>query len=357
MLLLERHANTNATATYAEAALSSSSDAPLTLGPPRSFPALERTDSPAVYRTARSQSNGRFARVERTGAAYTLFVHEGLADTAPRRLDLGALEPHAMLVTEHGAWLGSVTKVSYVDLEASALGLDELVVRAIDDRKAYDVFARAGDRVVAIDDVVRPIYADFFRLNARGRPSHLAGWDMPALVNGRYTHAALVREAGDAHTLYVVAPYGVLDGNGQVLASIPIEGNALGPVDRVLNSGASRARVVEEHQSRAEHMPSHFLVGDELSLFTGIAISNDRVLLPAGRRGLFVLPRALGVGVRADVVCADRFVHDVTVHEGRVFVLTSKGDENDLIELNVADGRFTEAVRTPLPEAFNRFVD
>jgi hypothetical protein len=327
-------------------------DEGLRVGRAATYPPVLGEDAHPLVVTA--QSGGRLARVEREGTTSVVVVHGALGEPELGRVSLGVEYPAAMLRTETGLFIGIGTKVVYVDLERTPLRAETLVERPASHGKAYDVFTRAGDRVVAIDDVVRPIYADYFALAAHGKPRHLAGWDMPSLINGRYQHAALVRTGEDTHSLFVTAAYGVLDGNGHVIASIPVVGSALGVGDELLNSGGNLPWAVSEHQSRVNGEPSSLFDGDELTPLTGFAYAGERVLVAAGPRGLFVFPEALGA---SPVVVGSGSVYDVTVLEGRVFVLAASGLRTVLMELAFRpDGpAFTSSV--VLDKRYGHFVD
>lgn len=357
MLVLEDTRDDAPRASYVAVSLPEDAAAPPSLGAPWTHPSLPRGESPGAFRTVCAASGGRFARVERVGDRYALVVRRLDQGTEQSSLDLGTSEPHALMLLEHGALVGAVTKVTYADFAARAV--TTLVEREDAGRKAYDVFARAGDRVVAIDDVVRPIYADLFALEGHAAPRRVADWSLPPLINGMYRHAVLVPRGEGRHTLYVVAPYGILDGNGQEVAAIPIEGTRLGVTDQdVLNSGGRRPWVIEEHVSRRAGGEARLLAGTELTLFAGLAFAEEKILLAAGARGLFVLPADFAGDRTPQVITALGAVHDVTTAFGRVFALVSgEGDTHALVELAHREGAFASIARTPLPARYVRFVD
>ena len=133
----------------------------------------------------------------------------------------------------------------------------ELLVERPDRFKAYDVFARSGDQVLAIDDVVRPLYADLFQVGT-GKPTRVADFEMPGLINGVYSHAVLVPGQGGLD-VYAIAPYGIMSGNGHELARLPIRnGKIEGPGD-VLNAGGNSAYTIEEHVSRSTQKPERLV--------------------------------------------------------------------------------------------------
>jgi hypothetical protein len=255
-------------------------------------------------------------------------------------------------------FLGIETSVFRIDLRDADAKPELLVARAGVGGKAYDVFVRRHDWLFAIDDIVRPIYADAFRLQPDGRASHEAAFDMPALINGTYSAGVLDPSGADTGTLYMIAGYGVMDGNGQDLVALPIVGGKTKHDGKlVLNSTVSTdPPILEEHVDRGTNKPVKIIAGTEVTPWTGIELVGEgdarRLLLPAGARGLLAVPLSFTPDTKAEVVFAEP-VNDVEVDGTRVFVLTGK----QLVELAWTIPKPTETARVDLGDTYDRIVD
>ena len=296
---------------------------------------------------------GVWAVAEKSGAGHRVVVQRFDLAGSLAVIELGNVEPVALHLTEDGVLVGATEgRLLYARL---VTGPAQILVERKDARKAYDLFARAGDRVLAIDDVVRPLFADWLQIGGGATPRRVGDWAMPGLINGIYTHAALIATA-DGHALYVVAPYGIMDGWGHELARMPIRGDKLDmPPDLILNSGGGPA--VEEHVSRRTSQPEKLVAGTEFTDFTGLAVdaAAGKVLVAAQARGLFVFPLDLGGG-KAAVLPTKGPCHDVVVADGRVFVLVEEAGKGVLLVVGWDGGQAAVRSRHDLPAVYQRFV-
>lgn len=294
--------------------------------------------------------------------AYTVIGRDVDPASAPVEVPIGATIPAAMHMVGRVVIVGAGNTLGTVDLAAAQPRWQPLHQRPEMRWKAYDLFARAGDWLVAIDDVVMPIYADTFTLDAKGHPTHRAAWELPGVINGRY-HAAVLGRTGAADgTLWAVASYGIMDGHGQDLAALAIENDALraGP-DVTLNSHVmTDPPVLEEHVSRQTGKPETLAFGSDYSPWTGLAHlpagpGPARLLLAAGPRGLLVLPERFEPTTRADAIDVQGECADVLVLGSRVLALVA-GPAPALLELRPTDAGLEPGPRTALPAAYERFV-
>jgi hypothetical protein len=338
----------------------------------RRLPALPRADWPGHY-VAVAAHGGRARWVHAGGreAAFELVARavdasasaDAGAGAATHQVEIGAVIPAAMHVVGEVAYVGAGNTVGTVDLAAEPPRWQLLHERSDMEFKAYDLFARAGDWLVAIDDEVVPMYADAFAVDAAGRATHRAGWELPGVINGHY-HAAVLGRSGSGHdgTLWVVASYGIMDGHGQDLAALAIRGNALTVgSDVTLNSHVMEdPPVLEEHVSRQTGKPEKLAFGGDYSPWTGLARfapadGPARLLLAAGPRGLLVVPERFGPSTRAKAVDVGGECADVLVDGARVWVLVA-GPRSALLELRPTTVGLEPGPRLPLPAAYHRFV-
>jgi len=238
------------------------------------------------------------------------------------------------------------------------------VQRANLPHKPYDLFAQHGRHLVAIDDRVMPVYADFYHLDEAGRPTHLAEWELPGIINGHYNHAVLVPRGATGHTLYVTAPYGIRTGSGQIIAALPIDGARLDVPERlVLNGGrsADAPPVLIEHVSRMGKEPS-LLSGESYTPWTGLAVAIDAttahprlVFLAAGERGLWVLPPDLSPEAAIGRLPLAGPCLDVVVYGDDLYALVG-GDAPQVVHFVEAEGQWQEKARQDAPAGSLRFV-
>lgn len=352
-LLVERHALEEPQAYALPLALTGEGLRPLA---EVSRPAMPHPSWPGHYTTTAGHGGAaRWVSGEASGAGWKL-VARTIGEDATREVSVPAI-PSALLVVGEVVLVGAGNMVGAIDLAAEAPAWTEVHQRPDMRFKAYDLFARAGTWVVAIDDVVRPIYADSFRLDARGWPTHRAGWTLPGLINGHYTAAALTATEPGEGTLYAVAPYGILDGHGQDLAALEIRGDApTAAADTILNGARSLAPpVLEEHVSRATGKPEKSIAGTDVTPWRGMAVDAGRVLLAAEARGLLVVPTNFTPDTRARVVELGGSCHDVLVADGRTWALVG-GASSAVVELAWTGDAAREVGRTPLPQSYDRFV-
>ncbi len=338
-ILLESHLPESKTATYVGV-----DSATLVIGSERTLPALPLENWEGHFATVAAADGDWFAH----GDGHHVIVENGTRLVAD--VDLGAVEPVALqVIYPRGLFVGAKEKLLWVDLGASAPKVVELANRP-GAFKAYDLFARAGDRVLAVDDVVMPLFADLWKVGG-GTPQRLGDFTMPGLINGMYRYAALVPVEG-GFDVFVIAPYGIMDGWGHVLARMPIRGDKL-DVDRdmPLNSQNKGPFHISEHVSRQTQKPEKLAAGADFTEWTGLAVRGDEVLVAAGARGLLRFPKQLAE--TAEVTSVGGSCHDVLVLGERVLVLVEREGKGALLELG-ADG--AQVSEHALPAVYQRFV-
>jgi hypothetical protein len=258
------------------------------------------------------------------------------------------------------ALVGIDNEVGFVDFAQQEPKYTRLVARPEVAYKAYDLFVRRGDWVVAIDDVVTPIYADTFRLGTA--PVHSQAWRMPSFINGRYVLAALHRSGGESGTLFAIGTYGIMDGSGHDLVALAIdEGKLRAKAEVTLNSRPLRdPPVLEEHVSSRTNKPEKLAAGTEVTPWTGLDLlyagnELERVLVAAGARGLLMLPPDFTPDTKAEVFDAGGECLDVVVEQTRVYLLLG-GDTPAVAAYEPTGSKLTPVWRTALPQPFQRFV-
>jgi len=319
-------------------------------------PALPRTDWEGHYSAVLGHDGGTtWASAEPDGQGWQVVVHTiGKPET---RTVAAPLRPAALHVVGSAVIAGADNTIGWIDLAAPTLAWQEIHRRPDMKFKAYDLFVRDAEWLIAIDDEVMPMYADSFAVDDRGKPTHARGWSLPGIINGHYTHAALARSGARDGVLFTVTPYGIMDGNGQDLAALRITGDVLAFDAKVtLNSTRlSDPPVLEEHVSRETRQPEKLAAGTGYTPWRGLALHDGRVLLAAGTRGLLVLPQVFTPDTKATVVAVGDECRDVLVADGRTWVLVG-GGENAVVELGWDAGAAKERGRTRLAGSYERFV-
>lgn len=274
--------------------------------------------------------------------------------------------PAALRVVKDALYVGFKGSFGWIDLSAPKPAYRELVKRPGFEYKPYDRFAREGDRLLAIDDEVVPMYADWFSIDAAGKPvKRLADWTLPNIINGHYMKAALLPTgAGSDFTLYLIGWYGIMSGSGQVLISVPIKNDQL-VFDKniTLPNRDGRLAVLVEHEGRGGKRQDELLAGDKLTLWHDLAIARraNKLLLAALGRGLMVVPAKFGPRSKdVEVVDLGGEVWAVRAHGERLLALVVKGagDEprvGELVELDPLS--LAPIARHALPAPYHQFVD
>ena len=320
------------------------------------FDAVPLENWPDHFASVAAHGGGaRFVTQRAAADGVELVVHDWGGTPSSVKLPKGAA---AMHMVGDQVLVGIEGSVYWIDLRKPGADPELLVARPMQGGKAYDLFVRRDAWVFAIDDIVRPIYADSFRLQAEGTPAHDKAFELPSMINGSYYAGALEPSGADAGTIYLLGQYGIMDGSGHDLAALPIEGGKTkhdGAL--VLNSTASTdPPVLEEHVDRGSGKPSKIVAGTEVTAWTGVELVGDgdgrRILLPAGARGLLAIPPKFTPQTKAEVVFAEPVV-DAKVDGARVFVLTGK----QLVELKWGVPKPEEVGRVELPDSFDRIVD
>ena len=270
--------------------------------------------------------------------------------TSLATIELGDIVPAALHLVRDALWVGTSSRVGWIDLAAARPRFQLLVDRGTQTRKHYDLFARSGDRLLAIDDIVYPMYADWFALDVRGAPrEHLGDWQLPATVYGHYTAAVLSPDVDGFALFATTTSSSGWSGPGHELFRRPIERDAL-------IGGADMAPQVSETRGAGRAAVPSVVAGDTFTSWDGLAVSIDRrhLLVAAGDRGLFVFPSALPAHGRPSVVDLGGTVRDLAVRGSNLLALVTTSGASELVVLTPT---FDVAARHPLPGVLDRFVD
>lgn len=363
-LLVQQHSWTDAEATYLAVTIGADPKATPTLDPLGARPTHAVGGGRHVALAAHDGS--RWVHVKDKKLVIST-MSSTMGGKPSFQVDLGALEPTALHLAGDALYVGSGTGVCWFDLAATKPGCVELVKRDLR-FKAYDRFVREGDRLLAIDDEVMPMFADWFSLDATGRPTkRLGDWALPGVINGHYDHAALLATGNGDYTLFLVAPYGIMSGNGHDLVAIPIRDNKLVFDNNLtIQNADGKTPILEEHQERGSNKPPTLLAGTQLTPWTGLAVAPraNKVLIAAGLRGMLSVPADFAPSLKtatADSLGSDG-VRDVRVQANLVFVLVHRNHTPDttVSELVVLDATsLKQLARHRLSNTllYDRFVD
>jgi hypothetical protein len=353
-LLVEKHGDQAARASYVAIDLAAAGPQPISLG---DAPALARSDWQGHFRTVVAHGGPIWVRGEEKGGRHALVVSDARGG-APRSIEVDAA-PTSLHLYRSALWVGLGQRLGWIDLGAARPTFQELVARD-HQFKAYDLFARTGDRLVAIDDVVMPMVADWFALDGKA-PRRLGDWRLPGVINGHYAHAALVPAGQGSWTLYLIAPYGIMDGSGHDLAAVPVRGDKLVFEEGLtLQNGRGGATpILEEHVDRGTGKPVTLVAGSEVTDWTGLAVDPDggRLLIAAGKRGLIVLPGDFKSDSKGVLVDLGGECRDVAMRAGAPVALVAGAQASELILLTRSGDGYTAGTRHRLPDAFDRILD
>lgn len=242
--------------------------------------------------------------------------------------------PAALHVVGGRVFVGHAERLSALQLSDPAGSFTELRHRAEMRGKAYDVFARHGRHLVAIDDIMMPIYADSFDL-ITGSPQHLAGFELPGLVNGHYQRAALLVDDSGEGRLFASAPFGHRGGWGYHLLIVPfVDGRP-----STIRGGPGGVMMFSEMVHRMPDQEPSLFGGDQATAWTGLVVvpSAGRVLIAAGSRGIFSLPADAEVVATPTMHDLGGEITDVLTHEGRTWALRVGKGSTELLELDLAE--------------------
>lgn len=360
-LLLEHHVNTDGEASYLVVAFDANPVTKPVLTPLDKVPALELVNWPGHFATVAAHRGLRWVHAVADGKRWKLIVGATSVTAGGKpsfQIDLGD-RPTALHIAGDALYVGTGQSVGWFDLAIMPPKYVELVKRDGPPHKSYDLFVHTGDRLVAIDDEVFPMYADWFSIDASGRPiKRLGDWTLPGVVNGHYDHAVLV--ANGEHVLYLDAQYGTLSGDGHVLAAIPIRSDKL-VFDAGLtlqNGTGSTTPIVDERVDRGGGRPDMLLGGTHYSGWSGLAATRDgkRLLLAANTRGLLVLPSNFTATSKAQFVDLGGECRDVREQAGVLFALVVATTGSELVVLESAGPDFKVIARHALPAGYDRFV-
>ncbi|MFW5878525.1 MAG: hypothetical protein ACOCVR_01790 [Myxococcota bacterium] len=307
-----------------------------------------------VSNAAAHDGAGSFVTVEKNGDRNVLMCRQLASQTPVQTIELGDLRPVALHLVSRGLYVGTWGEVGWFDLDADPIVYQRLVHRPDFTHKPYDLFARNGDWLLAIDDNLMPILADLFRLDEEGRPTHFTEWKLPGLVNGTYRHALLVRNEEDAGVLYASGPYerGYKEPGGQLLFALPIERESLGREESWLS---------EIRPGTGEGDSPTLVAGDAFTQFGGMAwlpAKNGReanLFVAAGERGILVLPHMLAEDPAPKLIDAGGPVADVMTFGDALHALVG-GERSRVVRLDAQDGSFVPGASFDLPGPARRFV-
>lgn len=331
------------------------------------FEAMTQANWPGHYRTLATSDGTRWVWGQSAGTdddlTYSLVVRSGT--TVEREIELGSVEPTGLHLIGDVLFIGSRgAAVQMVDLSAANSPLTDVVRRQHHPSKGYDVFAQSGNYLLAIDDVVMPMYADWFEMTPAGM-RRLGDWNMPGVINGHYNAAALLPRSTGHFWLFVTASYGIMSGSGQNLAALDIRGSVLEFSEGlILQNAGPDDRVLEEHEPRdgSQGTPVR-LAGNEMTSWTGMAVHGptEQVLLAAGSRGLMILPAAFDSSTKATLIDLGGPVHDVAVRGDQVIALASgQGKKQSelaaVLVLDVGANKAEVARRIRLPGLYTQLV-
>lgn len=278
-----------------------------------------------------------------------------LSSSAPwRSVPIPHAPPAALLISGGWVLVGHAERVSAFRVDDPEGTYTELLHRRVLGGKAYDVFARHGPYVVAIDDMIMPMYADSFKLGS-GVPEHIAGYDMPSLVNGHYVRAALDLDANGDGRLFADSRFSHRSGSGQCLVAVPFAGGAPASIPH-----PTVAITTCESIHRNDDTGARLFAGASMTSWLGLAATpaarSGRVLIAAGTRGLFSLPQNFTSDSKPNIHNIGT-ITDVLAQGDHVWALRFASDSADVLELTLQpDGTIDAEPLVQIEGAFASFI-
>lgn len=358
-LVLQQHDPTSDRVRYLPVAIAGDTPAP---SKPIDGEALARPNWKDHYITIASAAGDHLYTAATTAGRWELRERKlDDPDARPRVIPIAVDRISALLAIDSRVVVGAGMKVGWVDTGADKPAFSQLAEHP-GAYKAYDLFARDGDLIAAIDDEVGPIYGELLHITDNG-VEHLEGWDMPSFINGTYEHAVLAMSDAGARdgVLYAMGSYGIMSGNGHDLTALPIRGGKLpAGLAEVLNSGGAGTTnppVIEEHVDRGSGKVERVAHGSEMTPWTGLALTRaNQVAVAAGKRGLLWFPGEFSPTTKANALDVGGSCHDVIAVGSALYVLIESGGKGQLGIVDVTGEGPEVAKRVDLPAAYQRFV-
>jgi hypothetical protein len=351
-ILLQGHSESGAKARYVAVSLAAGAK----LGKPFEVEGYPLSDnhyvSPAAY-----GGGAAWAQVESAGKGFQVVLRD-MKGGSVASAHVGDKPPAALHSLGKVFVLGQRNKVKWIDFRAAPPTVKTVLERPLPVYKHYDLFARQGDWLVAIDDVVSPIYADTFRVGKKLGLTHEEGLTLPGSINGSYTLAVLTRSKAREGVLYTVVPYHIMSGYGHDLAALKLSnGKAAWSGDDVLQNSRGDPPVLEEHVSGRGQGKADLVSGKAFTHWTGLTALPARKLLlvAAGTRGLLQIPMKFDRNTKGKALKLGARCLDVALLAGRLWVLVGGEDSKPaLVELDPV--KLSELKRTPLPTIYEKIV-
>jgi len=241
-------------------------------------------------------------------------------------------KPTALSLYREFLYFGLGHRLAFVDLRTDTKLIELYHRKNMDEGKSYDLLVHDFGRLLAVDDFISPIYADWFHLNHDGFPRRRADWVFPDMINGHVKRVLFAPGNDSKYTLgalYILGSFSVLTGQGQLISAHAIRGDALETTrGRAVNGGytTGKERVREEFISMETGRPifaaspssgwDGLVDGKKFTWWTSIALTQDKkeIALAAGTRGLLILnadfhPTSLAEKVDVGGECLDVVVH------------------------------------------------
>jgi hypothetical protein len=262
-------------------------------------------------------------------------------NSKPVNIDVGDLRVTAMIEVAGKLYLGLPGEVRVVDFSEKEPSAREFFsakrTDKKDSRKTIDAFARCGELVVAIDDVVWPKYAYIFGTDKTGLTTvHEA--DLPMHANTQYYEAV-----GDGTRMALLAQFSHRGGSGSIVEFFEVG-----------------AKSLEEKLTKVEYVPRDekqspsLLAGDDFSSLNGMAFIDGALLVGAGERGILTIPT--DVFRKPSLTATKGNCTDILLKDGRLFALVHNGVNVELVEYALAQDTLKETTRLKLEGLPARFA-
>ena len=301
-------------------------------------------------------------RTGREGDVYTLTVRELATRATVFERSLSARNIAALSLRGDRSFIGEAGRVRVLTLGAA---MDEPeVVASLPDRecKPYDHFAWCDDDLLAVDDMMAPIYADLLHAPSDGPVTLRSAFRFPDEI-GFYEDVLLARDAAGAPLAFTLRRIATELGVGNEIVASPVASLPVRTAESMQRGSFFGRRFARAEEFVPDPIwkdagEPKLLHGERLTDMHAIAFTHDRraLLAATSERGLLRITLPLGKRARVTALQTAQSCLDVIAFDGRRFALTGARDAETSVVLELDDEGTAIVHASTVQGRFERFV-